>query len=103
MLQGTPVLVKDITGKALRRRIWEDEGSLRAIVTTDDGWEKRTTMRPDMLTVTKDRIFKWNESLYNQMATASAAELPALWQRAEPWADFEALKKKFGTETLRRA
>jgi hypothetical protein len=98
MIRGTQVIVKSHEGKPEQRRVWEDEGSLRVLVVTEEGWQKREKLLPDLWIVSKKKVFKWDEAVYNQMAKAAGAELESLWNKAQPWEDLKSIKDTFEVE-----
>ncbi|MFC1864276.1 hypothetical protein ACFLYG_00395 [Chloroflexota bacterium] len=99
MLQGSQVIVKNHENKPEKKRIWEDEGTLRVFVITEEGWQRREAplFLPELVVVLKERVFKWNESLFEEMVKLEdkPSELESLWQKAELWEDLEPLKRKF--------
>ena len=100
MLQGSQVMVKNHEGKPEKKRIWEDEGTLRVLVINEEGWQRREEplFLPELVVVLKEKVFKWNESLFEEMVKLAdkPSELESLWQKAEPWEDLEPIKMKFG-------
>jgi len=100
MLRGTEIIVKSIEGKPEKKRLWEDEGSLNVLITTEESWQRKEATLPDLFAVLKERVFKWNASLFEEMLKAAdkPSELEALWRKAEPWEDLEPIKKRFGVE-----
>lgn len=100
MLRGTEIIVKSVKGEPEKRILWEDEGSLRVLTVTEDSWQKHETLLPDLVVIPKERVFKWNASLFQELVKAAnkPSELESLWQKAEPWEDLEPLKKKLQVE-----
>lgn len=100
MLRGTEIIVRSVEGKPEKKILWEDEGSLKVLTVTEDGWQKRETLLPDLTIISKESVFKWNASLFQELVKAAdkPSELESLWQKAEPWEDLEPVEKKFKVE-----